>query len=145
KGPDVLLVPLEAVSNEDSSSLVYRLSGARATKQQVVTGAMNDDEVVIARGLAEGDRVLLTLPPGHERLKLARLPAADAAKPASVTAGATTPPPTPPANQDCPVRWDREARARLRGRISAPLEVSVRTAVEAGRHHKLRASPTPPG
>ena len=64
------------------------------------TGAMNDDEVVIARGLAEGDRVLLTLPPGHEKLKLARLPAADAAKPASVTAGATTPPPTPPANQD---------------------------------------------
>src|SRR5439155_12183777 len=74
KVPDVLFVPLEAVSNEDSVSLVYRLSGARATKQQVVTGAMNDDEVVIARGLAEGDRVLLTLPPGHERLKLARLP-----------------------------------------------------------------------
>ncbi len=100
KVPDVLFVPLEAVSNEDSVSLVYRLSGARATKQQVVTGAMNDDEVVIARGLAEGDRVLLTLPPGHEKLKLARLPAADAAKPASVTAGATTPPPTPTANQD---------------------------------------------
>jgi RND family efflux transporter MFP subunit len=100
KVPDVLFVPLEAVSNEDSVSLVYRLSGARATKQQVVTGAMNDDEVVIARGLAEGDRVLLTLPPGHEKLKLARLPAADAAKAASVTAGATTPPPTPTANQD---------------------------------------------
>src|SRR5881392_715950 len=52
KVPDVLFVPLEAVSNEDSVSLVYRLSGARATKQQVVTGAMNDDEVVIASGLA---------------------------------------------------------------------------------------------
>jgi len=100
KLPDALFVPLDAVSTEDSVSLVYRLSGARATKQEVVTGAVNDDEVVIARGLAEGDRVLLTLPAGHEKLKLARLPAADAAKPASVTAGATTPPPTPAANQD---------------------------------------------
>jgi len=100
KVPDALFVPLEAVSNEDSVALVYRLSGTRATKQEVVTGAMNDDEVVVARGLAEGDRVLLTVPPGHEKLKLARLPAADAAKPASVTAGTTTPPPTPPANQD---------------------------------------------
>src|SRR5207244_8127284 len=96
----------------------------------------------IARGLAEGERVLLTLPPGHEKLKLARLPAADAAKPASVTAGATTPPPTPTANQDRPVRWDREALARLRGRISARLGFSVRTAVEAVRHNKLRASLT---
>src|SRR5438105_914679 len=100
KVPDALFVPLEAVSNEDSVALVYRLSGTRATKQEVVTGAMNDDEVVIARGLAEGDRVLLTVPTGHEKLKLARLPAADAAKPASVTAGTTTPPPTPAANQD---------------------------------------------
>ena len=100
KLPDALFVPLDAVSTEDSVSLVYRLSGARATKQEVVTGAVNDDEVVIARGLAEGDRVLLTLPAGHEKLKLARLPAADAAKPARVTAGATTPPPTPAANQD---------------------------------------------
>ncbi|PYP56628.1 MAG: RND transporter [Gemmatimonadetes bacterium] len=100
KVPDALFVPLEAVSNEDSVALVYRLSGARATKQEVVTGAMNDDEVVVARGLAEGDRVLLTVPPGHEKLKLAPLPAADVAKPASVTAGSSTPPPTPAANQD---------------------------------------------
>jgi len=40
------------------------------------------------------------------------------------------------------VRWDREALARLRGRISARLEFSVRTAVEAVRHNKLRASLT---
>ena len=40
------------------------------------------------------------------------------------------------------MRWDREALARLRGRISARLEFSVRTAVEAVRHNKLRASLT---
>src|SRR5437763_10335913 len=95
-----LYVPLEALGSDGGVSFVYKQSGGRVEKDEVVTGAMNDDEVVIARGLAEGDRVLLSLPPGHEKLKLARLPTADAAKPASVTAGAATPPPTPPANQD---------------------------------------------
>ncbi len=40
------------------------------------------------------------------------------------------------------MRWEREALARLRGRISTRLEFSVRTAVEALRHNKLRASLT---
>jgi putative ABC transport system permease protein len=40
------------------------------------------------------------------------------------------------------VRWEREALARLRGRISTRLEFSVRTAIEALRHNKLRASLT---
>jgi putative ABC transport system permease protein len=40
------------------------------------------------------------------------------------------------------VRWDRESLARLRDRISARLGFSVRTAVEAVRHNKLRASLT---
>jgi len=40
------------------------------------------------------------------------------------------------------VRWEREALARLRGRISTRLEFSVRTAVEALRHNKLRAALT---
>src|SRR2546430_374059 len=100
KVPDALFVPLEAVSNEDRVALGYRLSGARATKQEVVTGAVNDDEVVIARGLAEGDRVLLTVPPGHDKLKLARLPDAGVAQPASATAGTPPPPRSTPANQD---------------------------------------------
>ena len=97
---DVLFVPLEAVTNEDGVPLVYRLSGARATKQEVATGAMNEDEVVVARGLAEGDRVLLTVPPGHDKLKLARLPDAGVAQPASATAGTPPPPRSTPANQD---------------------------------------------
>jgi len=40
------------------------------------------------------------------------------------------------------VRWAREAIARLRGRISARIGFNVRTAVEAVRHNKLRASLT---
>jgi len=44
-------------------------------KQEVITGPMNDDEVVIIRGLEENDRVLLTPPPDHDRIALTRLPA----------------------------------------------------------------------
>ena len=100
KVPDALFVPLEAVSNEDGVPVVYRVSGARVGKQEVATGAMNDDEVVITRGLAEGDRVLLTVPPDHDRLTLARLPESGAAKTASATAGSTSPPGSTPANRD---------------------------------------------
>ena len=85
--PSALYVPLEAVSSEGVVPFVYRVSGGRISKQEVVTGAMNDDEVIIVRGLEEGDRVLLTPPPGHDRLTLARLPAA--ARPAPVAGGDT--------------------------------------------------------
>jgi HlyD family secretion protein len=105
KVPDALYVPLEAVSSEGGVPFVYRQSGGSVTKQEVVTGAMNDDEVIIARGLAEGERVLLTPPADHDKLKLVRLPDSGAAvKTASTTAGAPPPPPSPPpsapANQD---------------------------------------------
>jgi RND family efflux transporter MFP subunit len=70
---DALFVPLEALGTEGGVPFVYRQSGGLA-KQEVVTGAMNDDEVVITRGLAEGDRVLLSPPPYHEKLELERLP-----------------------------------------------------------------------
>src|SRR5713101_5772196 len=70
-----LYVPLEAVSSEGVVPFVYHQSGS-VSKQEVVTGAMNEDEVIIVQGLEEGDRVLLTPPPGHDRLTLVRLPAA---------------------------------------------------------------------
>src|SRR6266576_1001962 len=81
-----LYVPLEALGSEGGVPFVYKQSGGRVEKDEVVTGAMNDDEVVIARGLAEGDRVLLSPPQDHERLKLVRLSPAPAAPPAPVTA-----------------------------------------------------------
>src|SRR5213594_692136 len=80
-----LYVPLEAVSSEGVVPFVYRLSGGRVTKQEIVTGAMNEDEVIVLQGLEEGDRVLLTPPPGHDRLALVRLPAV--AHPAPVAGG----------------------------------------------------------
>jgi RND family efflux transporter MFP subunit len=83
---DVLYVPLEAVSSEDGVPFVYRLNGGSVVKQEVITGALNDDEVIIVRGLEEDDRVLLTPPPNHDTLELRRLspserPPADTAPP----------------------------------------------------------------
>src|SRR6266487_2629755 len=69
-----LYVPLEAVSSAAGIPLVYRQTGGRIVKQEVITGPMNDDEVVIVRGLEENDRVLLTPPPDHDRIALTRLP-----------------------------------------------------------------------
>src|SRR6266540_6122795 len=69
-----LYVPLEAVSSAGGIPFVYRQSGGRIVKQEVITGPMNDDEVVIVHGLEENDRVLLTPPPDHDRIALTRLP-----------------------------------------------------------------------
>lgn len=74
KVSDVLFVPLEAVNTEDGVPFVYRRRGGSLTKQEVVTGAMNEDAVVIERGLDEGDEVLLSAPAGGERITIERLP-----------------------------------------------------------------------
>lgn len=87
---NALFVPLEALSRDGGVPVVYKQSGGRVVKQEVATGAPNDDEVVIVRGLEEGDRVLLSPPPEHERLKLARLTPAPPAPPAPPTAGGDT-------------------------------------------------------
>ena len=70
-----MYVPLEAVSSASGIPFVYRLDGGGIVKQEVITGPMNDDEVVIIRGLEENDRVLVTPPPDHDRIALTRLPA----------------------------------------------------------------------
>lgn len=72
---NVLSIPLEAVSSDGGVPFVYKQSGSRVVKQEVATGAMNDDEVVVSQGLTEGDRVLLSPPQDKEKLELVRLPA----------------------------------------------------------------------
>lgn len=78
KVADALFVPIEALVNEGGTPFVYKQVAGHAVKQEVSTGAMNDDEVIIARGLGPDDRVLLSAPGNHERLPLVRLPAAGA-------------------------------------------------------------------
>jgi multidrug efflux pump subunit AcrA (membrane-fusion protein) len=71
---DVLHVPLEAVLTEQGVPFVYRRVGGSITKQEVERGAMNDEEVIIVRGLDLDDEVLLSPPPDHDKLTMRRLP-----------------------------------------------------------------------
>ena len=88
---NALYVPLEALNSDSGVPFVYEDDGG-VRKQEVETGAMNEDEVVITRGLAQGDRVLLVPPPDRDRLKLVRLPpaASPPSPPPAATAGGDT-------------------------------------------------------
>jgi len=68
---DVLYLPIECVHVEDSISFVYTKSGH---KQQVITGASNDNELIIKAGLQKGDEVYLVAPKGANKWKMKRLP-----------------------------------------------------------------------
>jgi RND family efflux transporter MFP subunit len=74
---DVLSVPLEAVVIQDSVPYVYKVSGPRVVRQEVETGVMNENEIVIARGLSAGDQVLLDPPVGKEKPPTVKLPPVD--------------------------------------------------------------------
>lgn len=84
---DALSVPLEAIVSDSGLSYVYRRSGSRTVKQQVLTGAINDNEVIIVRGLAANDRVLLSPPAGTTAGDVVRLPGAE--KPGTPLGGDT--------------------------------------------------------
>jgi RND family efflux transporter MFP subunit len=86
---DALFVPLEAVVSDSGLSYVYRKSGSRTVKQEVLTGAINDNEVIIVRGLAENDRVLLSPPAGSAQRDVVHLPPGSA-KPARPVGGGDT-------------------------------------------------------
>ena len=70
---NVLSIPLEALMTDSGVSYVFRHTGTRVVKQEVEPGPMNDDEVVVRRGLREDDRVLLSPPPDRDKLPLERL------------------------------------------------------------------------
>jgi len=71
---NVLHVPLEAVLTEQGIPFVYRRVGGSVSKQEVERGAMNDEEVIIERGLEANDEVLLSAPVDHEKYTIVRLP-----------------------------------------------------------------------
>jgi RND family efflux transporter MFP subunit len=59
---NAVFVPLEAVSNEGNVPYVYKRDGSRVVRQQVETGLMNDNEIVVLRGIQKDDRLLLSVP-----------------------------------------------------------------------------------
>jgi len=99
--PGVLSVPLEAVTSEEGVPVVFKVDGGSVVKQEVVTGAMNDEAVVIEHGVAETDRVLVTPPANRQQLRLVRLP--DGQRPPSPSGDtALGPRPLPPAPAPVP-------------------------------------------
>ena len=94
---NVLHIPLEAVSSDSGVTYVYKRNGTGVVKQEVLTGAMNDDEVVVTRGLSENDRVLLSPPADKDKLSLVRLSGTEAPTvDADSTKGRQQVPVTPP-------------------------------------------------
>ena len=71
--PNALYIPIEAVSSDSGVTVVYRRDGGSIVKQEIETGTMSDDEVVVLRGLEEEDRVLLMPPIDAAQLTLVRL------------------------------------------------------------------------
>lgn len=77
---NVLSVPLEAVVIQDSVPYVFKLASARVIRQEVETGVMNDNEIVIERGLQADDRVLLDPPLTSEDVATEQLPKLEPAR-----------------------------------------------------------------
>ncbi len=85
---NVLSIPLEALVSEGGYSYAYKKDGSHVVKQQIETGAMNDNEVIVKRGLKADDHVLLTIPTDKTGIKTVTLPGA---KPVTApTSGADT-------------------------------------------------------
>lgn len=66
---DAVYVPLDAVHNNDTANYVF----SNGEMVEVQLGASNENEVIIERGLTEGEEILLSIPPGHENFQLKAL------------------------------------------------------------------------
>ena len=101
---NVLQIPLEALMNENGIPYVFKRGRVRVTKQEVEAGAVNDDEVVITRGLEEDDRVLMSPPADKDKLSIDRLPGSKAGLkvPNGDTATSRKVPVTPPTKAPTP-------------------------------------------
>lgn len=71
KMDSVLSVPLESLhSHNDSIAFVYKRSGLKTTKQEVLVGETNSNAAIIKLGLEDGDKVYLSIPGGMEESEI---------------------------------------------------------------------------
>lgn len=59
---NALSVPLETIHAEDSLTFVYKREGLNVVLQEVKIGLVNENEVIIERGLNEKDELYLSVP-----------------------------------------------------------------------------------
>ena len=55
------LVPRSAVVSENDSTYIYKISGGKATRHEVVLGTLRGDEIAVAQGLNAGDAIIVDL------------------------------------------------------------------------------------
>jgi len=60
--PNVLYVPLEAVFSEGGFQYVYKKDGGSIVRQMIDAGTMNDNEIIVRKGLSKDDVVYLSPP-----------------------------------------------------------------------------------
>ena len=59
---NALSVPLETIHAEDSLTFVYKREGLDVVLQEVKIGLVNENEVIIERGLNDKDELYLSVP-----------------------------------------------------------------------------------
>lgn len=70
-----LYIPLECLHSQfDSITYVFKGEGLNVTKQEVIVGETNANDVVVLGGLNESDRVYLSVPGGYEGKEIELLP-----------------------------------------------------------------------
>ena len=72
--PRALSVPLEAVVSDAGFSYVFKKDGRGVVRQMVETGEMNDNEIVVRRGVEAGERVLLAPPADRVGIQTVSIP-----------------------------------------------------------------------
>jgi RND family efflux transporter MFP subunit len=56
--PDAVIIPIEAIREQDSRKFVYKKTGKTYTLVPVTTGDQNDTQIIITHGLSRGDEVV---------------------------------------------------------------------------------------
>lgn len=93
--PNALSIPLEALVNEGGHSYVYKKDGRSVVKQEVETGPSNDVEIIVRRGLAKDDVVMLAVPRDTSDLRTVTLPGGKPATGPGADSSKSVPVPTP--------------------------------------------------
>ncbi len=69
---DVLFIPLDGLhtetNDEEKIQYVFKKDGSKIVRQQVRTGKMNEDMIIIEEGLKQEDDILLTVPENFEEI-----------------------------------------------------------------------------
>jgi RND family efflux transporter MFP subunit len=89
--PNVLYIPLEAVTSEHGLSYVFKRDGGRIVRQQIEVGVMNDNEIVVLKGLEKGDKVFLVPPADKTQIETVTLPGVKPVPPPPAGGAADTP------------------------------------------------------